>query len=265
MFLSNRVVAPCSRTAAPLSTPIGILLVMAVLLCAPATAFAQQNGSGGFFGSLFGNSSGPKPYSSRGSYNDRSSYDNSWLGSWSNSYASESGGISRYRTLCVRTCDGYYFPISYSTTRSGLARDAQQCEARCGAPAKLFYHRNPGADVEHMVDLNGARYSSLENAFRYRREVVDSCRCTPQPWSEAAKQEYESRAEAGNAPGTVSTAQNATDAQPDTQDAATARAEVAGWRIDADERAAQRERVRRRPRYRENDPSHDGRWWAGSW
>jgi len=33
-----------------------------------------------------------------------------------------------YRTLCVRRCDGYYFPISFSTTRDHLAVD----EAMCG-------------------------------------------------------------------------------------------------------------------------------------
>ena len=33
----------------------------------------------------------------------------------------------KYRTLCVRMCDGYYWPVSYSIARSGFYRDANIC------------------------------------------------------------------------------------------------------------------------------------------
>ena len=33
-----------------------------------------------------------------------------------------------YRTVCVRTCDGYYFPISYSTVPSRFADDQRACQ-----------------------------------------------------------------------------------------------------------------------------------------
>ena len=49
-----------------------------------------------------------------------------------------------YRTLCVRLCDGYYFPISFSATRDRFARDAKTCETSCGGQARLFVYRNPG-------------------------------------------------------------------------------------------------------------------------
>ncbi len=100
-----------------------------------------------------------------------------------------------YRTLCVRLCDGYYWPISYSTRRSRFSRDAQQCESSCGVPARLFVHRNPGGSVESMVDLEGKPYSRLPHAFRYRQEYVGDCRCRPDPWTEEAKAEYARRAE----------------------------------------------------------------------
>jgi Protein of unknown function (DUF2865) len=38
-----------------------------------------------------------------------------------------------YRTLCVRTCDGYYFPISYSTQPSRFPDDERTCQAMCPA------------------------------------------------------------------------------------------------------------------------------------
>jgi len=35
-----------------------------------------------------------------------------------------------YRTICVRLCDGYYWPISYATTPESFDRDRQKCESK---------------------------------------------------------------------------------------------------------------------------------------
>ena len=83
-----------------------------------------------------------------------------------------------FRTLCVRTCDGYYFPISFATTRSHLEEDAGLCEARCpGAEAKLFTYSNPGQGPEQMVGLDGKYYADMPTAFRYRSTFDASCTC----------------------------------------------------------------------------------------
>ena len=84
---------------------------------------------------------------------------------------------STFRTICVRTCDGYYFPISFATTTDRIARDAQVCQSQCGGPAKLYYYPNPGGEVQQAVGLDGTPYTALQNAFRYRKEVVSSCTC----------------------------------------------------------------------------------------
>ena len=84
---------------------------------------------------------------------------------------------STLRTICVRTCDGYYFPISFATTTDRIARDAQVCQSQCGGPAKLYYYPNPGGEVQQAIGLDGTPYTSLQNAFRYRKEVVSSCTC----------------------------------------------------------------------------------------
>jgi hypothetical protein len=34
-----------------------------------------------------------------------------------------------FRTVCVRTCDGYYFPISYSTVPNRFTDDQNTCHA----------------------------------------------------------------------------------------------------------------------------------------
>jgi hypothetical protein len=103
--------------------------------------------------------------------------------------------VTTYRTLCVRLCDGFYFPISGATPQSRFARDADACNASCGAEARLFYHPNVGGNADTMVDLTGMAYSALPNAFKYRQMLVPSCRCRPQPWSDAELERHRAYAE----------------------------------------------------------------------
>jgi len=85
---------------------------------------------------------------------------------------------STLRTVCVRSCDGYYWPISFSTVAEFLGDDAAMCANQCpGSEVALYYYHNPGEDAEDMVNLDGAPYAALENAFRYRQEYDSSCTC----------------------------------------------------------------------------------------
>ena len=93
--------------------------------------------------------------------------------------------VGKYRTVCVRMCDGYYFPISGSVSERVFYRDAQICRRSCGSEAKLFYHDTSSGDAREMIDLTGRSYPSLANAFRYRKQIVDGCTCRPEPWSAA--------------------------------------------------------------------------------
>ena len=88
------------------------------------------------------------------------------------------GQFGTYRTLCVRTCDGYYFPISFSTVPSRFSADQQTCQSMCpGSEVALYVYRNPGEDVNQMVSLAGEPYSALPTAFRYRQEYDAACTC----------------------------------------------------------------------------------------
>jgi hypothetical protein len=74
-----------------------------------------------------------------------------------------------YRTMCVRTCDGYYFPISFATSPANFARDEQTCQARCpGTKVELYYHV-PSEESASMVSLAGVPYEDLPAAFLYRK------------------------------------------------------------------------------------------------
>jgi hypothetical protein len=103
--------------------------------------------------------------------------------------------VTTYRTLCVRLCDGFYFPISPAAPQSRFARDADVCSASCGSEARLFYHPNIGGNVDIMVDLTGIAYGALPNAFKYRQALVPDCRCRPQPWSDAERERHRAYAE----------------------------------------------------------------------
>jgi hypothetical protein len=95
-----------------------------------------------------------------------------------------------YRTVCVRTCDGGYFPISFATSPARFPDDERACKALCPATeANLYAYRNPGEDINQAVSVNGQPYTALPNAFRYRSEFNPSCSCRApgQTWADALK------------------------------------------------------------------------------
>ncbi|HQS09402.1 MAG: hypothetical protein B7Y12_11605 [Rhizobiales bacterium 24-66-13] len=95
---------------------------------------------------------------------------------------------STYRTVCVRTCDGFYFPISYATVPSRFASDDAQCRRLCPATeAQLFSYRNPGEDIQQATSITGKPYMSLPTALMYRKQLVPSCSCRApgQSWAQA--------------------------------------------------------------------------------
>lgn len=87
--------------------------------------------------------------------------------------------FATHRTLCVRLCDGYYFPVSFATTTNRFSLDADACQSRCAAPAELYTHPNPGGEAEQMISIQGVPYEKLKNAWRFRKEFVKGCSCKP--------------------------------------------------------------------------------------
>jgi hypothetical protein len=82
-----------------------------------------------------------------------------------------------YRTVCVRLCDGFYYPISYSVYSSSFGRDAAQCQQSCAAPAQLYVYQNPGQEMEQAISLDGQPYVDLPIAFKYRKDYIKGCSC----------------------------------------------------------------------------------------
>ncbi|MGQ0674220.1 MAG: DUF2865 domain-containing protein [Hyphomicrobium sp.] len=94
---------------------------------------------------------------------------------------------STYRTVCVRLCDGGYFPLSYATTPEWFDADEKLCQSGCGTPARLFVYKNPGQTPADMIDRQGRPYTGLATAFRFQNGYDPACSCRAQPWQEEAR------------------------------------------------------------------------------
>jgi hypothetical protein len=126
-------------------------------------------------------------------------------------------GGDTFRTLCVRTCDGYYFPVSFSTTKENFKRDLKACESMCpGTEVKLFMHKVPEEESEDMKTDTGEPYKAMSYAFAYRRDGLSTdaaCKCAPVQGMTVA-----SDGKAGSS-GIASTLGNGKDAKKDKRDA----------------------------------------------
>lgn len=146
---------------------------------APPGIRASSRSGGGFL-ALFGIGRGSEPHvqdvALHGEEDDRSTA--RVRASSEPAFTTRRASGPTYRTMCVRTCDGFYFPVSFSTSQDGFGRDAAVCRSMCPAvEAQLFVHRNPGESVENLVSVDGMPYADLPNANRFRTAYVEGCGC----------------------------------------------------------------------------------------
>lgn len=90
-----------------------------------------------------------------------------------NGYYARGGNVA----VCVRSCDGGFFPISYSAGSEDGDDLTALCAALCpNAPASVYTYGG-GADIESAVSLTGQAYRALPAAFRYRTTFDSTCTC----------------------------------------------------------------------------------------
>ena len=95
------------------------------------------------------------------------------------------------QTMCVRACDGYYWPVRFPVSRRESQQDASVCASTCGAQAKLYTRSGPEVDAEEMKDADGVSYGASATAFAYRKGLVNGCACRPMPWSDGEQARHE--------------------------------------------------------------------------
>jgi hypothetical protein len=72
--------------------------------------------------------------------------------------------------FCVRSCDGFHFVVHANAGASS----AQMCHAFCPASATRLYS---GGNIDYATASDGSRYSSLDTAYLYRKQLVAGCTC----------------------------------------------------------------------------------------
>ncbi|EJZ21816.1 hypothetical protein RCCGEPOP_08015 [Rhizobium sp. Pop5] len=90
--------------------------------------------------------------------------------------------LSPVSTICVRSCDGGFFPISSNATSVDFGRDAQTCAKMCpGIETQLFYRDVTSTEASNMISVaTGTPYSAMKNAFVYKNRAPgekNSCAC----------------------------------------------------------------------------------------
>jgi len=90
-------------------------------------------------------------------------------------------------TVCVRECDGGFFPVTYFGAKSRADSLEQVCQALCPNARVALYSFPFGGTIDEAVSSSGEPYDSLPNAHKFEHARDASCSCRPpgQSWAEA--------------------------------------------------------------------------------
>ena len=85
------------------------------------------------------------------------------------------------RSVCVRLCDGYHFPVGNSSDAGDVVAHEATCTATCpGAPTRLFVLPSGTDDISRAYSARGGQsYSSLPVALRHVQKRDNTCTCRP--------------------------------------------------------------------------------------
>ncbi len=110
-----------------------VMVALAQNNCGPQYRQAAR-APGGIFDQLFGRDSETTP---------------------SGDLANPDAQSGSFRTVCVRTCDGFYFPISYATSRPLRAGREDLPAHVSGIRSDAVLHRTTGEDITQATSING--------------------------------------------------------------------------------------------------------------
>jgi len=90
-------------------------------------------------------------------------------------FAGTSPTVSGSQPVCVRLCDGFFFPLP--TAAGDVASQGQACNSLCpDAPTEVFYRKGDDK-IEDSVSVSGKPYSALPVSLRYRTASDETCSC----------------------------------------------------------------------------------------
>ena len=86
--------------------------------------------------------------------------------------------------VCVRSCDGGFFPVPYVGDRASLSKI---CQALCPNADTQLYSMPLYGTIEEAASTSGSRYGDLPNAGKFEQGLDPNCSCRrkDQSWAEA--------------------------------------------------------------------------------
>lgn len=85
------------------------------------------------------------------------------------------------RTVCVRACDGYLFPLGQLDAKRDLPVHEAACAAACpNAPTALYTLVGGATELDQAVSLTGQPYAKLPSANLFRTKRIAHCACQPE-------------------------------------------------------------------------------------
>ncbi|MDH7800950.1 MULTISPECIES: DUF2865 domain-containing protein [unclassified Rhizobium] len=120
--------------------------------------------------------------------------------------AAAEGGL---RTLCVRTCDGSFFPIASNASPLDFRAQAEQCQKMCpGTETELYFHSMADQETADMISAEtGKPYKDLPTAFAYKNASTKApnCACNMAAYHEEMKEQESARPEGGKPYSSITT------------------------------------------------------------
>jgi Protein of unknown function (DUF2865) len=88
------------------------------------------------------------------------------------------------RLVCVRSCDGFFFPLHNDP--EGRAKPADLCQALCPNAEVSVYRAPQDGGIEQAISESGKPYMELATALRYTKTLDPSCSCRKpgESWAE---------------------------------------------------------------------------------
>ena len=86
--------------------------------------------------------------------------------------------LASRRPVCVRLCDGFFFPVSPFQGSGAIASEEATCAGLCpDAPTALYFLPAGSDKIEDAASTSGERYTALPTSLRYRTTRDGACAC----------------------------------------------------------------------------------------
>jgi Protein of unknown function (DUF2865) len=96
------------------------------------------------------------------------------------------GSLGGSRIVCVRSCDGFFFPLSHAP--GGRSGADEMCQALCPGAETAAYSMPGGetTELDRALSLKGKPYTRLIGAFKFQKAFDPSCFCKKdgQTWAQ---------------------------------------------------------------------------------